>query len=352
MRKVLVALCSVVLVMGSVAPMEIVRADGSAYEEDGDLIQNPFGDRFEPETETQPEEPTVTDVVSATKDINIRVQPQDVVSASGKTVRLYTAAESRTGSTLSYQWQISKDDGATWTNSSASGAKTNSMQFSMSKTLDGRIARCILTDAKGNTLTTAAAKIIMGTPDSITITKQPTAIKANTNEYAYASVDATGNALMFRWQMSSDNGKTWVSSTAKSASAKNFYFKMGKSYVGKKVRCLITDANLNTKTTEAVTISNGNAPAYVCANPANTLAKVGDSVPFTVVAGGSGVSYQWEISKDGGVTWSNSTAAGSKTNTMSFTMSKTLDGRMVRCKITDNAGGYMYSSPAKVILNK
>lgn len=53
------------------------------------------------------------------------------------------------------------------------------------------------------------------------------------------------------------------------------------------------------------------------------------SVPNTFNA------YQWQMSVDGGTTWTNSASDGATSSTVSFVMSAQFDGRKFRCKVVD-----------------
>ena len=50
------------------------------------------------------------------------------------------------GSKLSYQWQISKDNGKTWKNSGATGNKTATLTVKAEKRLNGTKYRCVVTN--------------------------------------------------------------------------------------------------------------------------------------------------------------------------------------------------------------
>lgn len=55
-----------------------------------------------------------------------------------------------------------------------------------------------------------------------------------------------------------------------------------------------------------VTSTNGSCTsAGILANPANQSVSVGSTATFTMTATGTSPSYQWEVSSDGGTTWSN-----------------------------------------------
>lgn len=85
--------------------------------------------------------------------IIITSQPQDVTAEVGTTVTVGVVAK---GIGLTYQWQLSDDKGATWRNSTSVNAVNSAMTFVMKETFQGRMMRCIITDASGNTVTSDA----------------------------------------------------------------------------------------------------------------------------------------------------------------------------------------------------
>jgi hypothetical protein len=66
-----------------------------------------------------------------------------------------------------------------------------------------------------------------------------------------------------------------------------------------------------------------------------------------VVTLGNNLNYQWQVSTDGGKTWKNSDAKGSKTHKMSFTVKKNFDKRYYRCRVK-NGTGTVFSKKAKL----
>ncbi len=68
----------------------------------------------------------------------------------------------------------------------------------------------------------------------------------------------------------------------------------------------------------------------------------GDSLTLTVKATGSGLTYRWQISTDGGKTWNDmsdsSTINATDTYALNMNSLAAIDAAMYRCKITDDLG--------------
>ena len=67
--------------------------------------------------------------------------------------------------------------------------------------------------------------------------------------------------------------------------------------------------------------------------PADTAVIAGETVVFNVSAEGIDLAYQWQWSTDG-IIWTNCKSGTYNTDTFSFTMKDSYDGRQYRCKIT------------------
>ena len=75
--------------------------------------------------------------------------------------------------------------------------------------------------------------------------------------------------------------------------------------------------------------------------------KEGDVATFKVVATGSGLSYQWQYSKDSGLTWNTSTVNSA---TYGTTATAVRNGWLYRCIVTDGSGDSVMSQNAKLTI--
>lgn len=101
------------------------------------------------------------DVVMQDLSIVISAQPVNrSVTAPAATTFAVTAATVPTGGTIGYQWQISTDSGANWSNVTNTGvytgATTATLAISASTGLNGRQYRCNLSATGATTVTTTA----------------------------------------------------------------------------------------------------------------------------------------------------------------------------------------------------
>ena len=104
------------------------------------------------------------DTIAADYGITIDSQPASVSVAGGSAGQFVVAAVSRpTGGTLSFQWQVSTDDGANFANSAdagvVSGSATATLAISDVAGLDANQYRCVVSVVGGTDVTSAAATL-------------------------------------------------------------------------------------------------------------------------------------------------------------------------------------------------
>ena len=287
-------------------------------------------------TEAPTEAPTEKPTEKPVTGITIVSQPTDTTVVEGQLATISVIAQ---GKGLKYQWQMSTDDGATWKNSKTATAKTAQIAFNMKNEYDARQFRCIISDANRNKVTTKVATLYLDTDKSIIITVQPKNTYSKVNQTTFLEVRAKGEGIKYQWQMSTDGGLTWKNSTAASATTRMLGFSMKESYTGRQFRCVVSDVHGETVISDAVVIGVADVnPITIKTQPGTTVAKEGTSVIYIVEAEGVGLTYQWQISTDDGLTWKNSTSSNAKSSVFGFNMKSSYNGRKIRCIITDANG--------------
>ena len=294
-------------------------------------------------TEAPTEKPTVAPV-----ELKITSQPQDVMVKAGTTVNFNIKAQ---GEGLKYQWQVSSSNGERWGNTSLAGNKTTTLTLTAAANYDGRLYRCIVTDKYGKTVTSNAAKLsIEKSQATLKITGQPQDVKAEVGSTTSVSVKAEGEGLKYQWQGSSSNGKRWGNTSLAGNKTTTLTFTVLSNYEGRLFRCIVTDKNGNTVTSNAAKVSLGSLQTElkIVKQPEDVKAQAGNTVTFKVKAQGTGLTYQWQTSSSNGAKWGNTSLAGNKTATLSFTAPANYDGRLYRCIITDANGKTVTSNAAKL----
>ncbi|MBR4342360.1 MAG: leucine-rich repeat domain-containing protein [Lachnospiraceae bacterium] len=297
---------------------------------------------------------TLTIGSGTTTEIKITSQPENVTTADGTTVTFKVTA---TGNGLKYQWQTSKNGGQTWVNSGMTGYNTNTLTVNANKDRNGYQFRCVVTDNAGNTATSNAATLTIGsgTTTEIKITSQPENVTTADGTTVSFKITATGNGLKYQWQTSKNGGQTWVNSGMTGYNTNTLTVNANKDRNGYQFRCVVTDNAGNTVTSNAATLTIGSGTTTeikITSQPADVTTADGTTVTFKITATGNGLKYQWQTSKDGGKTWVNSGMTGYNTNTLTVSANKDRNGYQFRCIVTDSTGAKLTSSPAILTVTK
>ncbi len=233
-------------------------------------------------------------VLSVTSGVNITTQPADVSVCIG---RMATFTVVAAGPGLTYQWQISTNGGATWTNiSGATSASYSVTPFNMG--MNNNRFRVVLSSSCGSPVNSNAA--ILTVTQGPVITSQPAYLaicEGTTATYSVTATDATG----YQWQISLDQGATWTNipgATNSTLSVPSVTIAMTNSYF----RVLVIGCDTPTESDYAVlnVISTPN----ITQQPEDVSACVDGYVLFSV-GGGFIENYQWQVSTDGGSTWTD-----------------------------------------------
>jgi uncharacterized protein (DUF736 family) len=147
-----------------------------------------------------------SNVVTLTVNTAIATQPSSKTVCIGNTATFTVTAS---GSSLSYQWQQSTDGGSNWAPvSGGSGGTTSSYTTSSATTgMNGYQYRVVVAKSGCSQGTTSSAATLTVNPTT-SITTQPSSQTVSTDIAAFG-VTATGNALTYLWQQSTDGGTSW-----------------------------------------------------------------------------------------------------------------------------------------------
>lgn len=249
-----------------------------------------------------------TSLLSVVPSITISSYPTEQKSINGNATFSVTA--SSIDGTLRYQWQKSNNKNTGYSN--ISNAVKSTLGVSVTNYNQNNIYYRVIIKNNSDTIITNGVKLIA--IPVITITGQPTNYTTNNNSAIFRVSATTTNPLItpstltYQWQYSTNNKtysnlpnqtKEYLSLTNLTKSQNNYYYR-ATIKVGN-IQLISNSAQLKILPTILYsTISN--MVSYVNTN--NTeYANVAMSV-FAESTGGN-LSYQWQQSKDAGVTYSN-----------------------------------------------
>ena len=145
--------------------------------------------------------------------------------------------------------------------------------------------------------------------------------------------EANREDVFYQWQWSK-TGKTWTDCTYTGADTDTFSFAMKETLNGRLYRCLIYTEDDEAVSAAARAILATAEPLEITEQPADASAPAGGTITFHVAANKADARYQWQWKSRTGKTWTDCTYTGSNTDTFSFTMKGTLDGRLYRCVVS------------------
>ena len=273
--------------------------------------------------------------------IKIISQPKSYSGRVGSTAKFSVAAQ---GEGLTYQWQLKK--GSKWADLTSGGANTDTMLVKVDDSKNGKIYRCLITNADGEQLASNEVTITVKEPD-INITSQPTSYTGLDGSTAKFTVVAEGEGLTYQWQLK--KGSKWADLSTGGAKTATMTIKADSFKNGKVYRCLITNAAGEQLATNEVTITikEPSNAIIITKQPTDASTIEGGTLGLTVEAEGEGLTYQWQLKK--GSSWANLTSGGATTNWLSLgrcDLSK--NGKVYRCVITDINGEQVVTREAKI----
>jgi hypothetical protein len=263
----------------------------------------------------------------------------------GQKLTASTGTWSGSPTSYAYQWQYSRDKGAAWLN--VNGATTNTLLES--STFQATLIRVRVT-AKNSMGSTTVSSAAVGPVAAAPVSPMPAASSlpqisgsmkvGQTLTTTSGTWTGSPTGYAYQWQYSRDTGATWLDVSG----ATTTVFQESSTFQGALVRARVTASNSTGAT--SVTSTPAGPIAAVVAAPTNTAlpqingtAQVGQTLTATNgtwTDSPTGYTYQWQLSSDGGTTWTSVSGATSAT----VSESSAFQGALVRVNVSaTNAGG-------------
>jgi hypothetical protein len=305
-----------------------------------------------------------------TPTITISVQPSNQTAVSGAATFSVTATATQNAELL-YQWQRQTGGTGSWVNIATGLSATLSLDSLSYAANNGDKYRVVITSGSGGTGGTAVngwlpAVVVELTPTatltsgeatltvsaSISIITQPQSVSLTNGTSATFNVSATtpGTGLSYQWQSSPD-GTNWtnIGSATSASYSLSGITETGNS--GYRYRCIVSSSGYSDATSNAATLSV--APISVTTQPASqTGSPVAGTTPnysasFTSAASSpaGAPTLQWEISTDGGTTFSD--LSGQTSSSLALTgLTSSDSGKRYRAKFAKSGWNTVRSNAA------
>ncbi|HKR05002.1 MAG TPA: hypothetical protein VJY62_10230 [Bacteroidia bacterium] len=283
---------------------------------------------------------------------SITSQPSNAVTCIGSNTSFTVAT---TAGATAYQWQVSTDGGLTYSNLSNGAPYSNVTATTLDITgasagLNNNLYQCVITNGGCTApVTSNAAMLTAGGPTFILNPGNAAACNGNSASF---TVLTTGGAPTYVWEYSINGGVSWnpVPNAPPYTGFNTATLTINPAVLAMnnyQYRSVVTDAGCPSTSTSAVlTVSSG---PVIFTQPSNVITPAGTNATFTVNAVNT-VSYQWEESTNGGVTWTalSNLPPYSGVTTAAMTISgvtAAMNGYMYHCilggcasSLTSNAG--------------
>jgi uncharacterized repeat protein (TIGR01451 family) len=273
---------------------------------------------------------------------SILTEPAGTTVCSGSNASFNVAA---TGSGLTYQWQISTDGGNNFSNITGETNATLNLT-GVTGSLSGNRYRVLIGSNCGAGNINSSAAILTVSPQT-SISNQPADVTVCTQGNAQFSIAATGDALTYQWQISTDGGNTYSNISGENTSALSLS-NVTTSMNNNRYRVIMQSAYCGNTTSNAGTL-RVSQPASISNQPQDITVCGGTDATISVTATGSTLSYQWSESTDGGNNFN--AIAGATGNTYTFTAGSADNGNQYRVTVTEVSCGSVVSSVAVLSVN-
>jgi len=240
-------------------------------------------------------------VVSAAVAPIVLQSPVDLTVLAGEAGASFHVTAS--GTQLAYQWERSTD-GAAYT--AIAGASGSSLLLPFVQPIDdGAHFRVRVSNSLGSVTSGAARLHVRSAPAAPLFTREPAPLTVTASQAANFFVTVIGLPQpTLQWQKSSD-GITWVSLGGETGSSLSFTASLGDS--GSRYRVVATNAQ-GAVTSAAAILNVAPSPAAPSFSAEPDSVTVGENAypVFSAAAQGTPTpTYQWQISTDGGASFTN-----------------------------------------------
>jgi hypothetical protein len=276
---------------------------------------------------TNPAGTATTDAVAltVTPGLAIVTDPASRVGRVGTTVT-FTAAATGTPRPR-VQWQVSYDGGTTFGN--IPGATLARLQVTARSTVDGNLYRAVFTNRAGS-VATAAAGLSVEYRVTVAAARKALAVPAGAAVSLTGVVSGLAGAAV-HWEVSADRGRTYT--PVPGATGPTLAFVVGPQGDENYYRAVFT-AGTQVRRTAPVVLAVGYAPAPT-SPPTDAKVRGGGTATFSVAfTGPPVVRVQWQVSADGGRTFTNLRGAVKPTLTLK-SVRAALNGTLYRAVLTN-----------------
>jgi hypothetical protein len=265
---------------------------------------------------------------------SISVQPTSTSALNGAAASFAVIAA---GEGVAIQWQRSADAAATsWIN--IAGATTATYNISAADaSLNNIQFRAVITNSAGSLTSSAATLTVSAALSPPVVTTSPANQTVGAGASASFSVTASGTALLYQWQSSSD-GILWTAIAGATNATLNLPITT-LADSGKRFRAVVSGGGQSVNSDAGtLTVNAASIGVQITSQPQAVSLVAPQVASFGVVATGSPApSYQWQQSSDRGITFTDiALASNANYNTPATSLAD--NGKLLRVRVSNSSG--------------
>jgi hypothetical protein len=291
----------------------------------------------------------------------IRSEPSDMAGYNVGQTAVFTVGAFGTPAPR-VQWQVSRDNGATWTSQAGAtstytnpasttdpnlkGVTWTTLRIPVQNSVNDNLYRVVFTNSLGQAISDPVRLVVNNAPPLVVVTQprnQTAAVNGSATFTAAALLDGFPAPNAVQWQVSTDHGKTFAP-IAGATSTTLTLPSVTLADNGNQYRAVFI--SLPSVTSKAATLTVDVPPA-ITTQPVPEAVRAGQMVTFTAAASGTTPKVQWQVSTNGGKTFTN--LAGATSATLSFTATARQNGYRYRAVFSNAVGQATSDSVALVI---
>jgi hypothetical protein len=267
----------------------------------------------------------------------------------------FTVAAS--GTSLTYQWQVNTGSG--YNNVSNGGVYSTATTATLNITgatagMNGYQYRCAVSGTCTPTATSNGATLTVNASPAVSTHPSASAICSGSN--TTFTVAASGASLTYQWQVNTGSGYNNISNGGVYSTATTATLNIASATVGMngyEYRCVVSGTCTPTATSNSATLTINTSPSVSTHPSASTICESSNTT-FTVVAGGSSPTYQWQVNTGSG--YNNVSNTGVYSNATTATLSITaataaMNSYQYRCVVSGTCTPSATSNGATLTVN-
>ncbi|MEJ7645841.1 MAG: PKD-like domain-containing protein [Chryseolinea sp.] len=298
---------------------------------------------------------TVTVTPSLTAPVIVTHPPNRVVCQGTNTTFSINAGAT---SSPAYSWQISTDGGGTYSNLADGGVYSGVLTSTLTltnvpTTYDGYLYRVQVSGACSPPIVSNAGLLTVN--QTSLITAQPLAQVVCEDGVAQFTTAVSGTALTYQWR---EGGNPLTNAGIYSGVNTSTLTLTGvTSALNGRMYDVVVTGSCGNVTSSAVAISVSDKPE-IATQPSSSIICQGSNTTFFITAGATTLPvYQWQLSSNGGVSYTNLTNTGIYTGTTSATLSITgaplsSNGYLFRAEINGSCSPSVFSNSGLLTVNE